>query len=399
MTYDFTTIMNRHGMDAIAVDMIPFPDAKVEDGYDVIPMWVADMNFPVCPSIQNKVAERLGQPHFGYFMPRDEYYDSIIRWQAKRNHVTDLTKDAIGYENGVLGCLSSALQAFTAPGDAVFLHSPTYIGFTKALKENGREAVTSALRQDEQGVWRMDYEDMDAKIKASHAHFAVFCSPHNPCGRVWEKEEIEQAMEVFRRNDCIVFSDEIWSDLVLDGRCHVPTQSVSADARNRTIAAYAPSKTFNLAGLIGAYHIVYDTYLRDRLRKQSRLSHYNDMNVLSMYALLGAYTPEGEVWVDELREVILENTRYACKELSEIAPEITVSQPEGTYMLYLDCSKWLEKTGQSMDDLIRQGIAVGVIWQDGRPFGMDHTIRMNVALPKARVEEAFRRLRERVFHA
>ncbi len=118
-----------------------------------------------------------------------------------------------------------------------------------------------------------------------------------------------------------------------------------------------------------------------------------------MYALLGAYTPEGEVWVDELREVILENTRYACKELSEIAPEITVSQPEGTYMLYLDCSKWLEKTGQSMDDLIRQGIAVGVIWQDGRPFGMDHTIRMNVALPKARVEEAFRRLRERVFHA
>lgn len=139
----------------------------------------------------------------------------------------------------------------------------------------------------------MDYDDMDKKLKENHIHVAVFCSPHNPCGRVWEREEIEKAMEIYKKNDCIVISDEIWSDLILEGYHHIPTQSVNEDARNRTIAVYAPSKTFNLAGLIGSYHIIYNSCLRDRVKANSRKSHYNSMNVLSMHALIGAYKPEG----------------------------------------------------------------------------------------------------------
>ena len=153
-------------------------------------------------------------------------------------------------KTGVLGGVISALTAFAAPGDGVLLHSPTYIGFTGCITNNGYKIVHSPLYLDEQGVWRMDFEDMDRKLKENHIHVAVFCSPHNPTGRVWERWEIEKAMEVYKANDCLVISDEIWSDLILNGYKHVPTQSVSADARERTVALYAPSKTFNLAGLV-----------------------------------------------------------------------------------------------------------------------------------------------------
>lgn len=397
MKYDFTSIIDRRGKDAIAVEKIPFSNAEVKEGFSRIPMWVADMNFATAPVIQECIIERVQHPAFGYFDPREEYYGSIINWQERRNHVTGLTKEAIGYENGVLGCVSSALQAFTAPGEAVLLHSPTYIGFTGVMNNNGRKIVLSDLKRDENGVWRMDYADMDRKLKENRIHLAIFCSPHNPTGRVWEREEIEAAMEVYRKNDCIVISDEIWSDLTLEGYQHVPTQSVSEDAKNRTIAVYAPSKTFNLAGLIGSYHIIYNGYLRDRVRRQSSLSHYNSMNVLSMYALIGAYSPEGMEWVDELRSVLTENARYAYGFIREHFKGVELAMPQGTYMLYLDCEKWCRKKGITLDEPIRAGISVGVIWQDGRPFNRPYAIRMNLALPHSLVAEAFERLKKYVF--
>ena len=397
MKYDFTSIIDRTGKDAIAVEVIPFADVVVDEGFDRIPMWVADMNFPTVPTIQEKMMERVQHSTFGYFNPRREYYDSIIQWHKIRNHVEGMTEETIGYENGVLGCVAVSVQAFTAPGEAVLLHSPTYIGFTRVFEENGRKIVLSDLVQDENGIWRMDYEDMDRKLKEYKIHFAVFCSPHNPTGRVWEREEIEKAMQVYKDNNCIVISDEIWSDLTLNGYEHIPTQSVSEDAKMRTIAIYAPSKTFNLAGLIGAYHVIYNSYLRDRVRKQSALVHYNSMNVLSMYALIGAYGQEGQVWVDELRSVLSENVEFAYSYILEHFEGVKLAKPQGTYMLYLDCEEWCKKKGITLDELIKAGIRVGVIWQDGRPFHRPYAIRMNLALPKARVEEAFRRLTEYVF--
>ena len=151
--------------------------------------------------------------------------------------------------------------------------------------------------RDEHGIWRMDYEDMERKIVENGIHATIFCNPHNPCGRVWEPEEIRRAMEIFEKYNVWVVSDEIWSDLLLDGHKHTPTQSVSGYAREHTAAFYAPSKTFNLAGLVGSYHIIYGDWLRDRQAKEASLSEYNTMNVLSMHALIGAYTPEGGTWV------------------------------------------------------------------------------------------------------
>lgn len=399
MKYDFTSILDRTGKDAIAVEHIPIPGAQVKEGFDRIPMWVADMNFPTVPTVVEAMMERVQHPAYGYFDPSEEYYASIIRWQEKRNGVTGLKPEHIGYENGVLGGVISALNVMCSKGDNVLLHSPTYIGFTMSLENNGYHIVHSPLIKDENGVWRMDFEDMEKKIVKNRIHAAVFCSPHNPCGRVWERWEIEKAMELYKKYDVFVISDEIWSDLILEGHKHIPTQSVSEDARNRTVAMYALSKTFNLAGLVGSYHIIYNGWLRERILKESSLSHYNAMNVLSMHALVGAYKPEGYEWVDELRHVLTGNVEFACRYIQDHFDGIEVSKPEGTYMLFLDCTKWCEKHGKTIDELQRAGVEVGVIWQDGRPFHGPCHIRMNLALPLSRVQEAFERLDRYVFHA
>ena len=194
-------------------------------------------------------------------------------------------------------------------------------------------------------------------------------------------------------------SDEIWSDIILPGNKHIPTQSVSEDAANRTVALYAPSKTFNLAGLIGSYHIIYGKWLRERVEKESSLPHYNDMNVLSMHALIGAYRPEGHEWLGELLEVIGGNVDYACNYIAERFEGVSVSRPQGTYMLFLDCGGWCAAHGCGLDELIKAGWDVGVAWQDGRAFFGKSHIRMNLALPLARVKEAFERLDKYVFNA
>ena len=402
MKYDFTSIIDRRGKDAIAVDMVGMPGSPYpapRDGFDIIPMWVADMNFPSLPTITEAMIRRAGHPAFGYFMPPAAYYDAIIRWQESHNGVSGLTKDNIGYENGVLGGVVTTLNVFCSRGDKVLLHSPTYVGFTHSLENNGYEIIHSPLVKDGQGVWRMDFEDMEKKLVDHKIHAAIFCSPHNPTGRVWEKWEVEKAMELYKKHDVMVISDEIWSDLLLTGYTHTPTQSVSDDAKMRTVALYAPSKTFNLAGLVGSYHIIYNRAIKDRVDKESSLSHYNSMNVMSMHALLGAYQPEGYEWVEELRQVITGNVNFACDFIAEHFEGISVSKPQGTYMLFLDCEKWLEKHGKTMDELLAAGWDVGVIWQDGRAFHGKTHIRMNLALPLSRVQEAFRRLDMYVFNA
>ena len=401
MKYDFTTILDRKGKDAIALDMVGMPGSPYpapREGFDVIPMWVADMNFPVVPTIQEAMIERAKHPTFGYFMPRQEYTDAIIQWQKTHNNA-DVKPENIGYENGVLGGVATALNILCSKGDNVLVHAPTYVGFTGTLTNNGYHIVHSELKRDEEGIWRMDFEDMEKKIVDNKIHAAIFCSPHNPTGRVWEQWEVEKAMELYKKHDVIVVSDEIWSDIILNGNKHVPTQSVSEDAKMRTVALYAPSKTFNLAGLVGSYHVIYNKLLKDRQDKESSLSHYNGMNMMSMYALIGAYKPEGYEWTEELCQTISGNVNWACDYIAEHFEGVTVSKPQGTYMLFIDCEKWLEKHGKTMDELMKAGWDVGVIWQDGRAFHGKTHIRLNLALPLSRVQEAFERLDKYVFNA
>lgn len=400
MKFKFNQMLERHGKDAIAVDglgTVPgmSPD-KPKDGFDAIPMWVADMNFATAPSIQDAIIERVKHPAFGYFTPTDEYFNAIINWHKDRKNVTDIKPCHIGYENGVLGGVISALNVFCSKGDKVLVHSPTYIGFTMSLVNNGYNIIHSELIKDENGKWVMDYEDMEKKIVDEKISATIMCNPHNPTGRVWTKDELKKAVDIFEKHNVKIVSDEIWSDILLNGSVQTPTQQVSPYAHENTVALYAPSKTFNLAGLVGSYHIIYNEYLRNRILKESSLPHYNDMNVLSMHALIGAYSKTGNEWTDELKEVISKNVNYAYDFIKDNFKGVSLSKPEGTYMLFLDFEEYCKEKNVDVGEILKKGWDVGVAYQDGRPFNGKYSIRMNLALPFEKVKEALDRLKKYV---
>ena len=400
MKYDFMTMPDRRGKDAIAVDLQEnnfwkLPQGETLPEFDKIPMWIADMNFETAPCVTERIMQRAAHPIYGYFVPSDEYYDAIINWHRDSFGVNDIIRNNIGYENGVLGGVTSALHVLCTPGEPILVHSPTYTGFTTQMERNGFPAVLSPLVADENGMMRMDYEDMERKIRDNNIHTALFCSPHNPSGRVWERGELERAMELFRKYDVYVISDEIWADLALFGYKHIPTQSVSEDAKSRTIAFYSPSKTFNLAGLTGSYHIVYNKRLLDQLHHYESMSHYNDMNVLSMHALIGAYQPEGRVWMNELKAVLEQNIETAYDFFSN-SEGITLSRPQGTYVVVPDFEDWCRIYGKTLDELLEDGVRYGILWRDGRQFHIPYGIRMSLGLPTAKLKEALNRLGEYV---
>lgn len=400
MKYDFENYIDRTGFDALALDM-PLGARKIgegyfgvpiNEGYDAIPMWVADMSFKTAPSITKAITERLNHPIFGYFEPREEYFSSIINWHKKRNQNPYITPETIGYENGVLGGVVSAAEVLKGKNNKILVHSPCYIGFIKALSNAGFELVFSPLREDENGVPRMDIQDMEEKIIREEISTAIFCNPHNPTGRAWQKEELKEAYNLFQRYNIGVISDEIWSDLYLDNNHHNPSALVSPYAKENTISLYAPSKTFNLAGLIGSYHIIYNPELKEQMIKISSKNHYNNMNLLSMYALIGAYSEEGEEWLTELKTVLSENAKITAGHIKNNWKGVSFFAPEATYMLYLDCKEWCESNNTSIDELQRKGLEYGVLWQDGRPFMKDNTIRLNLSLPTEKLKEALIRL-------
>lgn len=399
MQFDFESIIDRRGKDAIAFDVIGkapcFPEAK--DGLDTIPMWIADMNFATAPSLIKAVQERLEHPIFGYFDARDEYYDAIIEWQRSHHGVKGLEKKHIGYENGVLGGVIAGLNTICTKGDGVLVHTPTYCGFRWALGDNGYKIVESPLKRDEAGIWRMNFADMEKKIVQNKIHAAILCSPHNPCGRVWEKWELERAFQIFEEHDVYVVADEIWADLVLEGNKHIPVQQVNGVSKQRTIAMYAPTKTFNTAGLVGSYHIVYNDRLREQMEKEERLVRYNEMNVLSMYSLIGAFSDEGEAWRKELISVLTENVNYAVNFINENFDDVWVARPQGTYMLFVNVEEWLRKHDMGINELVLKCWECGVGVQDGNEFAVDGFIRMNLASPKSKIVEAMDRLQKYIF--
>ena len=400
MEFDFTSVIDRRGRDAVAVDVDDslwrLPPGGARPGFDRIPLWIADMCFPTAPSVTRRLLERINHPIFGYFTPSEEYCASILGWQRESFGVDTLQREDISGENGVLCGVANALRVLSEPGEAVLLHAPVYNGFTSLLAKNGYRAVFSPLRPDGQGVPRMDYADMEERILRYHIRTAIFCSPHNPTGRVWEREELQEAMSLFRRHDVYVISDEIWSDLALYGHRHIPLYSLSDDARSRTVALYAPSKTFNLAGLTGSYRLTFNTRLRHRLDYREAQGHFGGMNVLFMHALIGAYSPEGRAWMEGLKAVLERNIDLACDFFAGI-DGVTIQKPQGTYVILPDVQEWCGNHGMTPEELAGAGAAVGVLWRDGRVYRAPRAIRLTLGLPGELLREALDRLRVHVF--
>jgi cystathionine beta-lyase len=400
--YDFTTVTDRTGLDSVKWETIPIPNAEVQPGFSHIPMWVADMDFPTAPCVISAMQSRIaGSPSFGYFdLGKTGFYDAIIKWQSERRgmKMTEADKEAITYENSVLGGVSNVIRTYTNEGDPVLLHSPTYIGFTGTVNAARRRIVLSELKQDEEGTYRMDFEDMEKKIVDENIKVAIFCNPHNPTGRAWSKEEIQAFVELCVKHDVHIIADEIWADFIVGDTPFTPTQSVSELAKMKVASMSACTKTFNLAGLVGAYSIIYDKETRDACRALAAQTHYNSPNILSVYALVGAYN-EGAGYVDELIKVIKSNMDHAYKVMQSWGGLVKSQKPQGTYVMFLDWTEFCEKRGKTMDEVLQKCVSVGAIIQDGRPFHGPCHARVNFACPHSSVVEAFDRITKYVINA
>ena len=397
--FDFVTVTDRRGLDSTKWDMIPFANAEVDEGWSHIPMWVADMDFPTAPSVIAAIQARLAaSPAMGYFGLKDTgFYEAIKKWQKERNGVIIEDDDVISYENSVLGGVSNVIRTYTNEGDPVLLHSPTYIGFTGTVNAAKRTIILSELKADEEGTFRMDFEDMEKKIVENNIKVAIFCNPHNPTGRVWTPEEIQAYVELMVKHNVKIISDEIWSDFIMEGH-HTPAQSVSELAKTNVSAMYACTKTFNLAGLVGAYSIIYDKATRDKCRELAAQTHYNQPNILSVHALVGAYN-DGAEYVDELVKVIKSNQQHAYDVIQTWGGLVKSQRPQGTYVMFFDWENFCKERNKTIDDVMRRCIKYGVICQDGRPFHGPYHTRFNFACPHSSVVEAFDRLTKYVINA
>ena len=403
MTYNFDEIIDRRHTNALNTDgfrgyifhagpekVFAFKDEEF------VRMWVADMEFAVAPEILDALRARIDRRIFGYTgLYDDEYYRTFSKW-CRDHYDWSFPKEQLCVSPGIIPALYQLTETLCGPDEKVLLNTPAYGYFLHAAEYASVDVLTSPLHKKADGTFEVDYEDFERKCADPACKLVFWCNPHNPTGRMWTEEELHRVAAIIEKYNLWVVSDEIHCDLIRCGRRHIPMAKVM-DRYPKLITCMAPSKTFNLAGLIGSYHIVYNETLHKRMKKESSLSHYNSMNVLSMHALIGAYSDEGSQWVDELREVLTENVKYACRFIRKNLPGVSVQQPEGTYMLFLDCEEYCRRSGRTLDEVKKAGYEVGVVWQDGRPFHGAHHIRMNLALPMEKVVIAMDRLKEYVF--
>ncbi len=390
--YSFDTVWNRtNGKDAIKWEIPRKAGAPVyTEAEDIIPMWVADMDFATPPCVIDAITTRLAHPILGYFDLPEPYIAAVNAWQHERLGVTEtLTKAEIAYQNSVLGAVASFLQAYTLAGEKILMHSPIYLGFQAIVRNLGRVICDSPLEMDEDGIWRMNLADMEEKIVKEKISVMIFCSPHNPTGRVWERAEIAAVIALCDKHGVKLISDEIWADFITDPICkHITTQSVSEAARQMTMAVYAPSKTFNIAGLVGAYSIIYNTQMANKINAVANATHYNGANVLSCHALIGGYQ-HGAAWVDEMNEYIRGNQEYVVDFINTHCTGAKAYVPQATYLLWVDVSG----CDKDFDTLYADILATGVLPSSGKGFYSDHHLRINVACPRSMCEAAMQRLK------
>ena len=393
MQYDFDTPIDRTHTWSIKHDF------KKENGKadDILPLWVADMDFRSPDSVVEALKKAVDHGIFGYSRADESYFDAVAAWYQKRHHLT-LQPEWMTCTPGIVFALSIAVRAFTQEGDAVLIQPPVYHPFSRAILRNKRTLVENPLVLKD-GHYEMDLEELEQKVLDEHVKLMILCNPHNPVGRVWTREELTALADICLRHHVYVISDEIHGDFVWQGHEQTPYASISEEACLHSMMCTAPSKTFNLAGLVGSYHIVYNSWWRDRMEKESSLSHYNMMNVLSMHALIGAYKPEGYEWTDELCEVLTGNIDFACDYIEKHFEGVTVSKPQGTYMLFVDCTDWCKAHGKTIEDVEHACWDVGAAIQDGTMFFGPCHLRMNLASPRSRIEEAFHRMDKYVFNA
>ena len=393
-TYNFDKIINRKGTNCLKYDY------AVERGKpaDVLPLWVADMDFTVSEEITKSLHAAVDHGIYGYTQPKDAYYNAITNWMEK-NHNWKTKREWIMKTPGVVFALGAAVKAFTKPGDAVLIQNPVYYPFTNIIRDNDRRVIDNTLVYEKRvtegkSQYSIDYEDFERKIVQENIKLFILCNPHNPVGRVWNREELQYLGEISLRHHVIVVSDEIHNDFVYPGFEHTVFANVDPRFAEFTVTCTAPSKTFNLAGLQISNIFISNETLREAFQKEIDKTGYDEPNALGAVACEAAYRG-GQEWLDQLRAYLLENLNFLRTYLQEKIPQIHLVEPEGTYLVWLDCSE-LGISGKELDQFI---VEKAGLWLDGGamfgPSGADFQ-RVNIACPRATLELALDKLKAAV---
>ena len=382
MKYNFDERIDRRGTGCVKWDMAP--------DKDVLPLWVADMDFRAAPAILEAVKKRAEHGVFGYTVVEDDYYDAVISW-FRRRHQWHIQREEILYTTGVVPAMSVAVKALTMPGEKVIILSPDSNCFFSSVRNNGCEVVESVLVRTG-SRFTVDWQDFEAKCADEKATVFLLCNPHNPTGRVWTKEELEQMNDICLRHHVKVVSDEIHCELMMPGHVFQPFAAVSEACRQNSVILNSPSKSFNIAGLQAANIICSQPEWRRRLDRAININEVCDLNPFGPVALKAAYN-ESEDWIDELNQYLWGNYQALCAFAKEHLPQWDVCTLEGTYLPWIDITA-TGMTSQKYSDLLLRKAKVWV--NPGTMYGPqsgEGYIRMNIACPRSLLMEALQRIK------
>ncbi len=360
---------------------------------DVLPMWVADMDFPAPPAVTEALIERAKHPIYGYSRTDEEYYDLVVKWMKKR-HGWESEKEWITYAPGIVPALNWMIQSYSKPGDKVIIQQPVYYPFGRAIRNNGRQIIDNPLVL-KNGKYFMDYEDLEKKVDDPRVKILILCSPHNPVGRVWNKEELIRLGEICFKRHIVVISDEIHSDLIFKGYQHIPFAAISEEFAQNCIVCNAPSKTFNLAGLQVSNIIIPNQFLRNSFRNTLANQAIKSPNCFAIPALKAAYR-DGEQWLDAVMEYIEDNYRFLITYIQAKIPQIKVIKPEGTYLVWMDFSDLGMEPQEEREFLLKEA---KVAFDEGPQFGPEGKgfERINIACPRAILQEGLDRIQKAIY--
>jgi len=390
MKYNFDLLTERRGTNSVKWDESPSPD--------VIPLWVADMDFMAAPAIQEALRRRLEHGVYGYTIVGDDYYDAIINW-FQRRHQWTICREEILYTTGVVPAMSVALKALTMPGERVLILSPDYNCFFSSIRNNGCEVVESSLlfcQNNIQDRFEVDWADFEAKCADEKTTVFLLCNPHNPTGRVWTEEELQRMNDICIRHHVKVVSDEIHCELIMPGNRFQPFAAVSEQCRQNSVILNSPSKSFNIAGLQIANIICPQPEWRRRIDRAININEVCDVNPFGPVALIAAYN-ESEAWLDELCAYLWDNYQTLCEFAAEHLPDWHICPLEGTYLPWVDITATGMTSQQYADTLLNNA----KVWVNpGTMYGPqsgEGYIRLNIACPRSRLLEALQRI-SRLWH-
>ena len=361
---------------------------ETETDPQLLPAWIADMDFEVMPEVKNAIHDYAEQLVYGYTYASDELLQAVLDWE-KSEHRYSFDKEDIVFVEGVVPAISLAIQAFTKEGDAVLINSPVYPPFARSVRLNNRKLVSNSLKE-ENGLFQIDFEQLEKEIVENNVKLYLLCSPHNPGGRVWEREVLERIGHLCQEHQVILASDEIHQDLTLFGHEHVSFNTISPDFKEFAIILSSATKTFNIAGTKNSYAVIENPALRARFKRQQLANNHHEVSSLGYIATETAYR-YGKPWLVALKAVLEENIQFAVDSFAKEAPRLKVMKPQGTYLIWLDFSAY----GLTDDELFALlHDQAKVILNRGSDYGKEGELhaRLNIATPKPLVEEICKRI-------